>query len=534
MGRDLVSRGHGLRTRCDTEVILHLYEELGERCLEHLRGMFSFAIWDSRRQSLFLARNRLGIKPLHYMLQGGRLIFASEIKSILAHGGLPRRVDERAMCEYLTFLCVGGERTMFEGIRKLPPGHWLKMDSQGLSVQQYWDLQPQEPLPPDEARLKEELRGRLAETVKLHLVSDVPVAAFLSGGVDSSAVVAMMAQARDERPITVTARFNNAQYDESRFARRVAEQFQTRHFEELVNAEALQVTQTLSRQFDEPFADYSAIPTYCISRAAIRHAKVALSGDGGDENFAGYRRHRWAMAEHRVRRWLPGWLRHGLLGPLGQSWPDGNFRRTLLNLASDPAEAYARTLSDFRDARTLLTPEFRRGLGDFHPWQRLVESMNRFDGSPLEKLLYADTKTYLPDDILTKVDRASMAVSLEVRVPLLDHTLVEFAHRVPPEMKIRGDQGKMILEQAMRVLGDEILFRPKHGFEPPVADWLRGPLKELAGDLLASPGALYPRYVRSDVVGRMWREHQQGSHNHVGMLWTVVMLELWAREYAKP
>jgi asparagine synthase (glutamine-hydrolysing) len=536
---ELIARGHVFRTRCDTEVILHLYEEAGEKCLDRLNGMFAFAIWDSRKQSLFMARDRLGIKPLHYAIRDGRMIFASEIKSILAHGNVPRSIDPEAMCEYLSFLCVGAPRTMFQGIRKLPPGHWLRYDRQGLRVQSYWDLSPSEASGLDPSQIERELRDRLSESIRLQLVSDVPVAAFLSGGVDSSSVVALMSSLSATPPTTVTAAFDDGDYDESIFARRVAERYHTLHHEESVHADAVEITRTLAWHFDEPFADYSAVPTYCVSRAARRHAKVALSGDGGDECFAGYTRYRWHMSERRIRRFLPAWLRRWVLGPLARLLPTDpassrpvQARRTLLNIAMDPAAAYALTMSDFRQPASLLTGDFLRTLGGFCPWHGLADSMNRFGGGPLETLLYADTKHYLPDDILAKVDRASMAVSLEVRVPMLDHTLVEFAHRIPVAMKLRGREGKLILKSAMKpYLDAQTLHRPKHGFEPPVESYLRGPLKEMAADLLLAAAPAYGQYVRKDVVERLWREHQQGTHNHVGMIWTVLMLELWARNF---
>jgi len=539
----LVAKGHSFRTRTDTEVIVHLFEEEGIACVDRLRGMFAFAIWDARCGTMYLVRDRLGIKPLYYTVQDGRLIFGSEIKAILAHGDVPRAVREDALSDYLTFLYVPAPKTMFRGISKLEPGHWLRFDSRGAVQNQYWDLRAGEPFDLDRPRLEEQLVEELLESVRLRLVSDVPLGAFLSGGVDSSSVVAMMRRAGQDPLLTVNVGFEESRYDESRFARRVAERYRTEHYEEVVRPQAASVVERLAWHYDEPFADYSSIPTYYVSQAARRHVTVALSGDGGDENFAGYRRYRFDLMERRVRRMLPSPVRRWLVGPLAQLYPKADWlprplraKSTLGNLAVDPATAYCRSvgfLSD-EDKCRFHTGDLVRSLGGYRSSEIIRDTMARAGRNGLSQLLYTDLKTYLVDDILTKVDRASMAVSLEVRVPLLDHIFVEFASRVPDGMKIEGRQGKSILKSAMRShLDDGTLYRAKQGFTPPLIEWLRGPLKEMAGDLLLAPQAVYADYIEPSVVRKSWQAHQSGMRNMAPLLWAVMSFELWARRFLR-
>ena len=538
---ELVGKGHTFRTRTDTEVIVHLWEEEGADCVGRLRGMFAFAIWDTRSRTMHLVRDRLGIKPLYYTVRDGRLIFGSEIKAILAHGEVPRAVRPDALSDYLTFLYVPAPKTMFRDIFKLPPGHWLRFNDRGPVLGQYWDLEPSEPLSDNRAGVERRIVDELSDAVRMRLVSDVPLGAFLSGGIDSSAVVAMMHRAEQDPLVTVTMGFDERRYDESAHARRVADRYGTQHHVETIRPDATRIIDTLAWHYDEPFADYSAIPTYYVSQAARRHVTVALSGDGGDENFAGYRRYRFDLAERRWRGMLPGFVRRGIVGPLARLYPKADWlprplraKATLANLAVDEAEAYCRSvgfLSD-DDKRAFFTDSFAATLGDYRSAEIIRDHMARGGRRGLNQLLYTDIKTYLVDDILTKVDRASMAVSLEVRVPILDHVFVEMAHRVPPEMKIDGGQGKAVLKSALRpYLDDATLYRAKQGFTPPVSEWMRGPLKEMFADVLLSRDPAYGSMIRKDVIRRAWDAHQSRRRDYTPLLWAMMSLEMWARRF---
>lgn len=537
---DLIARGHRFKSRCDTEVILHLYEELGPACVESLRGMFAFAVWDGRRGEMLLARDRLGIKPLYYTFQGEKLIFGSEIKAILAHGGVNRSVRPDALSDYLTFLYVPAPKTMFEGILKLPAGHWLRVTREGSELRQYWDL-PAGEIEDEPARIEQQLRDRIEESVRMRMISDVPLGAFLSGGLDSSAVVAAMAKASSGPVVTASVGFNEEAFNELPHARRVAQRFGTQHHEEIVTPQAAQVLQTLAWHYDEPFGDDSAVPTYYVSQAARRYVTVALSGDGGDENFAGYRRYRFDLAERRLRRMLPGWLRRGLVAPLGDWYPKADWlprplraKVTLQNIADDPAGAYCRSVGFLTDEQkpAFLAPDVTAALAGYRSDDTIRRYMNAAPRGDLQQLLYTDIKTYLAEDILAKVDRASMAVSLEVRVPLLDHKLVEYVHQIPAALKLRRGQGKAIFKSAMApVLGAETVYRPKQGFTPPVGPWLRGPLKEMAQDLLLCERPAYGEYLRRGAIESAWRQHQAGLRDYTALLYPVLMLELWARRF---
>ena len=538
---ELLAKGHTFRTRTDTEVIVHLYEQEGIDCVKRLRGMFAFGIWDARRQTMYLVRDQIGIKPLYYTVLGGRLIFGSEIKAILAHGGVPREVREDALSDYLTFLYVPAPKSMFRDIWKLEAGYWLRFDAQGLHKQEYWDLPRAEPLAGDRHRIEQELVERLAESVRLQLVSDVPLGAFLSGGVDSSAVVAMMSRAGQQPVVTTSIGFDEEAYSELPFARRVAERYRTQHHEEIVRPQATEVVETLAWHYDEPFADYSAVPTYYVSKAARQHVTVALSGDGGDENFAGYRRYRFDLVERRIRGVLPAWLRRWAVAPLARIYPKADWlprpmraKVTLGNIAADAETAYARSVSFLSDEEraALFTPDFARAIGGYRSSDIIRGWMRKAARDGLDQLLYTDIKTYLVDDILTKVDRASMAVSLEVRPPLLDHTFVEFAYRIPAAMKIEHGQGKAVFKSALKpYLDDETLYRPKQGFTPPVGLWMRGPLRQMVGDLLLAPTAAYAPYVDPEKIRKAWQEHQVGLRDYTALLWAILMFELWARKF---
>ncbi len=538
---ELRAKGHQFRTETDTEVIVHLYEEEGIDCVNRLRGMFAFAIWDERSQSLYLVRDRLGIKPLYWTVLNGRLIFGSEIKAILAHRDVPLAVREDALSDYLTFLYVPAPKTMFRDIFKLEPGHWLRFDANGVHSQQYWDLEPAGPLSLTEDELHQGITDRLAESVRMRLVSDVPLGAFLSGGVDSSSVVAMMAHAGQDPLVTVSVGFDDARYDELPFAERVAQRYRTHHHEERIQPEATHIVEKLAWHYDEPFADYSSVPTYYVSAAARKHVTVTLSGDGGDENFAGYRRYKLDLFERSLRRLIPGVCRRWVIGPLGRVYPKADWlprplraKVTLKNVATDPASAYCRSVGflDDKEKHHFLNPDANALLGDYESAEIIRGYMSRGGRSGLNQLLYTDIKSYLVDDILTKVDRASMAVSLEVRVPLLDHEFVEFVHRISPERKLAGSQSKRIFKTALEpYLDRETLYRPKQGFTPPIREWFRNELRNMAGDLLVGRGRRYSDYISQAAVQKAWDQHQSGRRDYTPLLWAVLMFELWNRTF---
>jgi asparagine synthase (glutamine-hydrolysing) len=540
---ELVALGHVFHTRSDTEVIVHAWEAWGERCVERFRGMFAFALWDRHRETLFLARDRLGVKPLYYaVLPDGTLLFGSELKSLLAHGGLARTIDPLAIEEYFALGYVAEPRTVFQGARKLPPAHTLAI-RRGEPLREpacYWDprFTLDRALTPDEAFA--ELTARLDESVKLRLISEVPLGAFLSGGVDSSAVVASMARVSDGPVNTCSISFADPAYDESKYAAMVAERYRTRHFVDRVESDDFDLIDELARVYDEPYADSSAIPTYRVCQLARRHVTVALSGDGGDESFGGYRRYRLHMGEERLRRALPQSVRGPLFGALGRAYPKADWaprflraKSTFEALGRDSVAAYFHGVSILRgDMRQrLFSPRFRRELAGYDAievFRRHAAQAGTDD--PLALVQYLDLKTYLVGDINTKVDRASMAHSLEVREPLMDHPLVEWLGSLPSSLKVRGGEGKWLLKKAMEPrLPDDVLYRPKMGFAVPLSRWFRGPLRErvrgaLLGDRLAETGIFEASYLR-----RLLDDHQSGIRDYSAPLWTILMFDAFLR-----
>ena len=540
---ELVALGHRFRTRSDTEVIVHGWEAWGEACVERFRGMFAFALWDRNRSTLFLARDRLGVKPLCYaLLPDGTFIFGSELKSLLAHGALNREIDPCAIEEYFALGYVPEPRTIFRHARKLPPAHTLTI-RRGVALPEpvvYWD--PRFTL---DRRLSvtdasAELAQRLDESVRLRLISEVPLGAFLSGGVDSSAVVASMAGMSSEPVNTCSISFADPAYDESHYARQVAERYKTRHYVDRVESEDFDLIDDLARLYDEPFADSSAIPTYRVCQLARKHVTVALSGDGGDENFGGYRRYRLHMMEERMRALLPLSMRRPMFGLLGQAYPKADWaprmfraKSTFEVLGRNSVEAYFHGVSILRDPmrRRLFTDSLRSQLGGYNAvevFHRHARQANTED--PLALVQYLDLKTYLVGDINTKVDRASMAHSLEVREPLMDHPLVEWLATLPSSFKVRGQEGKWLLKKTLEPrLPREILYRPKMGFAVPLARWFRGPLRErvrhaLLGERLAATGFFDQRYL-AQLVDR----HESGVSDNSSSLWTLLMFDAFLR-----
>ncbi len=533
--RDLESRGHRFRTDSDTEAIVHAYEEFGDACVERLRGMFAFAIWDARRHELFCARDRLGKKPLYYTLtRAGTLVFGSELKSVVAHPEVEREVDPHAVDGYLSFGYVPEPLAIYRGVFKLPPGHTLRFADGRVSVRPYWDLRFDRVEARDEDEAVEELRALLDEAVRVRLVADVPLGAFLSGGVDSSAVVGMMARHADRPVKTFSIGFREDDYDELQYARVAAQRFGTEHHEFVVTPEICHVVDELVWHFDEPFADASAVPTYMVSKLAREHVKVVLTGDGGDEVFGGYTRYATDLARGRFEA-IPGPIRRGVSRAVERWAPHGAPGRNFLHaIAHDRLGRYVESVALFTslNKRLLYTDGFRAAVGgDGGFAARFREYGERAStGEPLDALLMIDTKTYLPGDILTKVDRMSMAVSLESRAPLLDHELVEFAASLPASLKIRGGETKRIFKRALRgFVSDEILDRAKQGFGMPLERWINAELRARIRETITGARARERGYVEPRYVATLLDEHERGRRNHTKALWSLFMLELWHR-----
>ena len=534
----LVTRGHQFRTASDTEVIVHGYEEWGERCVDRFRGMFAFAVWDAKARRLMLARDRLGVKPLYYAeIPGSGIVFGSEIKSLLTHADVPRDWRPEALDAYLTLLYVPAPATIYRAVSKLPPGHILIAEHGGMRISRYWDLEfTGDGREAREEEYLEELDQLLREAVGLRMISDVPLGAFLSGGIDSSTVVAYMKEASATPPLTIAVGFDNAAYDEVEHAELVARHLGCEFHPLVANPQVADLLPKLAWHFDEPFADSSAVPTYYVSKAARGLVTVALSGDGGDELWAGYARHRVEQWEQRVRGTLGSASQ--LAGWVGQALPlSVKGARSLRHLASDPAQAYA-----LKHAYGMFEPDAKSRLytRDFAHSVRDADAFSSFRDAyrdcasldPMDRALYVDARTYMIDDVLTKVDRMSMAVSLEAREPLLDHKLLEFAARVPMSLKLKNGQSKYLLRRALdRRVPRSITERPKRGFEAPIGDWLRGPLAPMTNELLLD-GRLRDRGIfEPREISRLWQEHRTGRAEHPHRLWQLVMLELWFRRF---
>jgi asparagine synthase (glutamine-hydrolysing) len=538
----LLARGHKLRTNSDTETIVHLYEDEGERCVERLRGMFAFAIWDLRERRLFLARDRVGKKPLHYALAGRTLVFGSEIKSLLQHPGVKCEVNLRAISDFLAFGYVPDPATAFDGVHKLQPGHTLTFKDGLISERRYWDFDYSGDLGEGEGRKPESreedyierLRELIAESVRLRLESEVPLGAFLSGGIDSSVVVAMMARQMGRPVKTFSIGFSDSDFDELRYARIAARHFGADHHEFVVTPDVCRLVEEVVWHHDEPFADVSSVPTYVVSKMAREHVTVALSGDGGDEVFGGYERY---VVDRRRRRYerIPAFLRRGLL-LASQALPQGAYgKRFLRNISLEPAARYVDSVTYFdRDAQlNLFSEDARRALAGYDPAERFERTFAAAASrSGLGRLLYLDSKTYLPGDILVKVDRMSMANSLETRAPLLDHRLIEFAQTIPASLKLRGLETKYILKRAAAgLIPDEIINRPKQGFDVPIRRWFNLELREMLDDTLRSARARERGDFNHRAVLAILDEHRSGARDHARQLWGLLVLELWRRAF---
>jgi asparagine synthase (glutamine-hydrolysing) len=543
---DLEKRGHIFRTRSDTEAILHLYEEAGPVCVERLRGMFAFALWDDRRRQLFLARDRMGKKPLYYWHRDGLFLFASEIKALLLHPAVPREIDWQALHHYLAFGYTPASRSIFAGIGKLLPAHTATLSAGILTLHRYWTLPPPPPAgsaSPAGEDIRRRIRHEVREAVRLRLESDVPVGVFLSGGIDSSAVVASLREVTGQRIATFSIGFGRAtpSFDELPFARMVATRFDTDHHEEILEPKAADLLALIVRQFDEPFADSSAVPTYVVAQATSRHVKVVLSGIGGDETFGGYPRYLGVRVSERYRR-LPGWLREAgnrlaprLIRESDASVNLGDWARRFVQGMEEPMpDRYIGWTRFFRDAdlERLVWPEIRSGwTPDVEAAQREAYAGRGHDDA-VDGAMRVDLATYLPDDLLTLADRMSMAHSLELRAPFCDHRVVETSLAIPPAAKIPGFRLKGLLKAAYAdVLPSEVLAHRKQGFMIPLGRWLRTDLRDTMEDLLSADCIRAGNLFVPATIETLKAEHLQGARNHGDRLWTLMVLELWMREY---
>ena len=541
---ELQALGHVFHTKSDTEVIVHAWESWGADCVKRFRGMFAFALWDRNQQTFFLARDRLGVKPMyHALLDDGTLLFGSELKSLLAHGGLRRDIDPLAVEEYFALGYVAEPRTIFKQAQKLAPAHTLTI-RRGQKVPKpvpYWDVHFTLDNPISGADAQAELVQRLREATRLRMIAEVPLGAFLSGGVDSSAVVALMAGLSKDPVNTCSIGFDDPHFNESEFAKMVADRYHTNHHLEVVQSDDFDLIDTLARLYDEPYADSSAIPTYRVCQLARKHVTVALSGDGGDEALGGYRRHRMHLMEERMRAALPQGIRGPLFGTLAKLYPKADWapralraKTTFEGMARSPVDAYFNTMSILRQPMrdALFSEGFKNALGGYSAQEVFNHhAKNAGVDDALALVQYLDIKTYLVGDINTKVDRASMAHSLEVRAPLLDYDLIDWLATLPSSYKIRGKEGKHIFKKAMEpYLPNDVLYRSKMGFSVPLARWFRGPLKQrvrdaVLGERLASTGWFNHAYLQHLVDA-----HQCGARDYSAPLWTLVMFEAFLRQ----
>ena len=541
---ELQALGHVFHTRSDTEVIVHAWESWGPDCVQRFRGMFAFALWDRNQQTLFMARDRLGVKPLHYtVLDNGQLLFGSELKSVLAHGGMRRDLDPLAVEEYFALGYAAEPRTVFAQAFKLPPAHTLtwRRGQAAPVIREFWDVRftGNNLIGEDDACA--ELTARLQESVRLRMIAEVPLGAFLSGGVDSSAVVAVMAGQSSEPVNTCSIGFADPKFNESAFAQTVADRYHTQHRLEVVQSDDFDLIDMLARLYDEPYADSSAIPTYRVCQLARKHVTVALSGDGGDEGFGGYRRYRMHLMEERMRSSLPEAVRKPLFGMLGRIYPKADWaprvfraKTTFEGMARNSVQAYFHSVSILRAPmrERLFTDKFKRELAGYNAlavFDRHAAKAGTDD--PLSLVQYLDMKTYLVGDINTKVDRASMAHSLEVREPLMDHELIEWLGTLPSSLKVRGQEGKYLLKKAMEpLLPNDVLYRPKMGFAVPLASWFRGPLKARLREAVLGPRLADTGWFDRDYLNHLVDAHQSGASDYSAPLWTLLMFEAFLRQ----
>jgi asparagine synthase (glutamine-hydrolysing) len=538
---ELSAAGYPFKTHTDTEVILALYATEGKNLLNKINGMFAFALWDTTKQKLMIARDRMGKKPLYYLQTETQFAFASEIKAILTLPNVPKDIRLDAVYDFFAYQYVPDPKSIFTHIHKLPPGHYMTVDAKGIEITQYWDVSFKHTSTASEVELTEKLRELVTHCTKQRMVSDVPLGAFLSGGVDSSGVVAMMAS-NSETPVkTCSIGFDDKKYNETEFAKEVADKYHTEHHEFTVHQNVADNLEEIVGFFDEPFADPSLVPTFFVSELARQQVTVAIAGDGGDEVFAGYEKYTTDATENSLRNKFPAVIRKHLFPKLANFLASSNAKiwrkgkSLLTSLSQEPAMGFYTTNSqiDDRQWNKLIKPEVKNQLGDYHPSKITIDAYEKSDGPDhLAKILYTDMKTYLPGGILVKVDRMSMANSLEVRAPLLDKEVVEFAATLPSEMKFKNGEKKHILKEAFKpMLPDNILYRKKMGFSVPLASWFRHEIKDLAKKHIIDQAEGLKSIFNHDYIQTLWQEHQNESADHSALLWSMLMFEMWFVRY---
>ncbi len=539
--KELQAKGYTFSSHTDTEVILGLYQEYGTECISRLNGMFAIALWDNIKKELFLARDRIGKKPLYYYSDGQDIVFASEIKAILQVDNIPREIQLDALYDYFTYQYIPDPKTIFKNIHKLKPGCWMIVSRDGIKEKQYWDVSFKDVSARSQQETSEELLNLLRESTQRRMISDVPLGAFLSGGVDSSAVVGLMAENSSKPVTTCSIGFDSKKYDEVQYAKLIAEQFSTDHHELTVKENVAAHIEDIVSYFDEPFADPSLIPTYYVSKLARQEVTVAIAGDGGDENFAGYEKYSVDNFENRLRNLFPAFIRNTLFQPMAQLLSTQNnvlFRKghTLLDtLSKTPEHGFFLSNSFCTDKLwdQLANQQLKTNLQDYHPSAITESYYHQADTDDhLSKILYTDIKTYLPGDILVKVDRMSMANSLEVRAPILDYNIVEYAAQIPSNLKLHHGEKKYILKESFKaMLPSDILYRKKMGFSVPLADWFRNEIKDFAETKLFQADNGLANYFQIKELKNIWETHQSGSRDYSTILWSCLMFELWFQEY---
>lgn len=546
---ELKAKGYPFKSHTDTEVILALYHYEGEDLLNKINGMFAFALWDKTQQRLFMARDRIGKKPLYYCEHNSEIVFASELKALLTIEDIPKEVRVDAVYDFFAYQYIPDPKTIYQNIHKLEPGHYLMVDKNGISKKQYWDISFATTSNANEAELKAEVQARAKACTEQRMISDVPLGAFLSGGVDSSGVVALMAKISAENNnkaiTTCSIGFDEEKFDETKYAAMVAEQYQTEHHKLIVQENVEDNLEHIVSFFDEPFADPSLVPTYFVSQLAREKVTVAIAGDGGDEVFAGYEKYAADHVENKLREKVPTWLRKSLFPPLAKVAGSINlnlFQRAsslLHSLSVDPAMGFYISNSFIKDAtwQSLVNNETKQKLGAYHPSKQTTDYYHQCDGKDhLSRILYTDMKTYLPGDILVKVDRMSMANSLEVRAPILDYTMMEFACTIPSEFKFNTNtdkpEKKYLLKEAFKdYLTDDILYRKKMGFSVPLASWLRNELKDITEERLIKRDSGLCQFFKKEQIAKLWHEHKTYKKDNATVLWSMLMFQMWWDKY---
>ena len=541
---DMEKDGYPFQTHTDTEVILALYEKMGTDCLKELNGMFAFAIWDKAAESLFIARDRIGKKPLYYYQADNDIVFASELKAILRLDTVPREIRLDAIYDFFAYQYVPDPKTIFKDIFKLEPGHFMTIDADGSNKQKYWDISFKYQSLQSEEELKHGLQKKINDCTVARMISDVPLGAFLSGGVDSSGIVATMAKNSDTPVKTCSIGFDTSKFNETEFAQKVAEMYHTEHHELTVHQNVKDTLEHIVSFFDEPFADPSLVPTFFVSQLARQKVTVAIAGDGGDEVFAGYQKYNTDHLENKIRGVFPAFIRKTVFPPLAKLATQINCQlcrkaATLLNtLSKDPAMGFYLSNAQITDTtwNNMATSQTRNALADYHPSSFTTDFYQKSDAPDhLGRILYTDMKTYLPGGILVKVDRMSMASSLEVRAPILDYTLIEFAATIPSHYKFRDGEKKYILKEAFKEdLPDDILYRKKMGFDVPLAHWLRTELKDLSERVIFNSEGGLCEFFDMQYIKSLWDQHQAKNNDNSIVIWSILIFQMWWNVYMTP